>query len=38
MMVPVKLSSYRGVRQARDYMDVVYKAAVTAMAIHEVTK
>ncbi len=38
IVVPVKLSSYRGVRQARDYMDVVYKAAVTAMAIHEVTK
>jgi len=38
IVVPHKLSSYRGLRQTRDYVDIIYKVAVTAAAVHNISK
>lgn len=36
IVVPTKLSSYSGLRQTRDYLDILYKLAVTALSINEI--
>lgn len=38
IIVPQKLSSYKGIRQTRDYVDIIYKVAVSAAAINNITK
>jgi len=38
IIVPMKVSSYKGLRQTRDYLDMFYKLAMTAAAIHNATK
>ncbi len=38
IVVPQKIESYRGLRQTRDYVDIIYKVAVTALSIHNITK
>ena len=38
IIVPMKVSSYKGLRQTRDYLDMFYKLAITAATIHNVTK
>lgn len=38
IVVPQKMASYRGMRQTRDYVDMLYKVAVTAASIHNITK
>lgn len=37
IVVPQKIESYRGLRQTRDYIDIIYKVAVTALSIHNIT-
>ncbi|MBP7078407.1 MAG: Polysialic acid transport protein KpsD precursor [Synergistetes bacterium ADurb.Bin155] len=37
IVVPQKIESYRGLRQTRDYVDIIYKMAVTALSIHNIT-
>ncbi|MDT8284841.1 MAG: SLBB domain-containing protein, partial [Thermovirgaceae bacterium] len=37
IVVPQKIDSYRGLRQTRDYVDIIYKVAVTALSIHNIT-
>ena len=37
IVVPQKIESYRGLRQTRDYIDIIYKVAVTARSIHNIT-
>ena len=37
IVVPQKIESYRGLRQTRDYVDIIYKVAVTALSIHNIT-
>jgi len=36
VIVPQKVASYAGVRRTRDYLDVVYKMAVTALSIDRI--
>lgn len=36
VIVPQKVASYRGIRQTRDYLDIVYKMAVTALSIDRI--
>lgn len=37
IVVPQKIESYRGMRQTRDYVDIIYKVAVTALSIYNIT-
>ncbi|MBO8154701.1 MAG: SLBB domain-containing protein [Thermovirga sp.] len=37
IIVPQKLESYRGLRNTRDYIDIIYKLAVTAASIHNIS-
>jgi protein involved in polysaccharide export with SLBB domain len=37
IVVPQKVTSYKGLRQTRDYIDMITKMAITAASIHNIT-
>ncbi len=37
IVVPQKVASYKGLRQTRDYIDMITKIAITAASIHNIT-
>ena len=37
IIVPQKVQSYKGLRNTRDWVDVIFKIAMSAVGIHDMT-